>query len=125
MNLQKELLNLYDLKDLCGIDRDIVLMKEITKRYEQHFGFNIENVIKELEGKELKGEFTLIISGKKSEGNDKLKEQYLRDELSKLIQAGLSPSAAANYLSSKSKLSRNKINKIILKNDLRCNNKEI
>ena len=57
-------------------------MKEITKRYEQHFGFNIENVIKELEGKELKGEFTLIISGnKKIESNNELKEQYLRNEL--------------------------------------------
>jgi len=107
---------LYDLKDLCGIDRNIVLMKEITKRYEQHFGFNIEDVIKELDGKELKGEFTLIISGnKKIKSNDELKEQYLRDELKKLIQAGLSHSAAANYLSSKSTLSRNKIYELILK----------
>ena len=117
---------LYDLKDLCGIDRDIVLMKEITKRYEQHFGFNIENVIKELEGKELKGEFTLIISGnKKIKMNDELKEQYLRDELTKLIQAGLSHSAAANYLSSKSTLSKNKIYKLILNNDIKNKNKNI
>ena len=117
---------LYDLKDLCGIDRDIVLMKEITKRYEQHFGFNIGNVIKELEGKELKGEFTLIISGnKKIKRNDSLKEQYLREELSKLIQAGLSHSAAANYLSSKSRLSKNKIYKLILDNDLKYKNKTI
>ena len=110
---------LNDLKDLCGLDRDIVLMKEITKRYEQHFGFKIDEVIKELEGKDLKGEFTLIISGnKKIKRNDELKEQYLKDELTKLIQAGLSHSAAANYLSSKSKLSKNKIYKLILNNDL-------
>jgi len=111
---------LNDLKYLYGVNRDIVLMKEITKRYEQHFGFNIDDVIKEFEGKELKGEFTLIISGtKKIKRNDELKEQSLRDELTKLIQAGLSHSAAANYLASKSKLSRNKIYKLILKNDLK------
>tara|TARA_Y100000589_G_scaffold175241_1_gene166331 strand:+ start:531 stop:1418 length:888 start_codon:yes stop_codon:yes gene_type:complete len=111
---------LNDLKDLCGIERDIVVMKEITKRYEQHFGFKMEEVIKELEGKELKGEFTLLISGnRKTQNEDEFKKQYLRDDLLKLIQAGLSHSAAANYLSSKSGLSKNKIYNLILDNDLK------
>ena len=111
---------LNDLKDLCGIERDIVVMKEITKRYEQHFGFKMEEVIKELEGKELKGEFTLLISGnRKTQSEDEFKKQYLRDDLLKLIQAGLSHSAAANYLSSKSGLSKNKIYNLILDNDLK------
>ena len=112
---------LYDLKDLCGIERDVVVMKEITKRYEQHFGFKIDDVIKKLEGKDLKGEFTLIISGiKKEKRVEELKEQYLKDDFMKLIEAGLSHSAAANYLSSKSGLSKNKIYKLTLDNDLKC-----
>ena len=112
---------LYDLKDLCGIERDVVVMKEITKRYEQHFGFKIDDVIKKLEGKDLKGEFTLIISGiKKEKRVEELKEQYLKDDFMKLIKAGLSHSAAANYLSSKSGLSKNKIYKLTLDNDLKC-----
>ncbi len=115
---------LHDLKDLCGIDRDIVVMKEITKRYEQHFGFKIDDVIEKLDGKELKGEFTLIISGNKNiKREEEFKEEYLRVELTKLIQAGLSHSAAANYLSSKSGLSKNKIYKLILGNDLKYKNK--
>ena len=111
---------LNDLKDLCGIERDIVVMKEITKRYEQHFGYNIDEVIKKLEGKVLKGEYTLIISGnKRIKREDEFKEEYLKDELTKLIEAGLSHSAAANYLSNKSTLSKNKIYKLILNNDIK------
>ena len=111
---------LHDLKDLCGIDREVVVMKEITKRYEQHFGYKIDNIIKKLEGIELKGEYTLVISGNNNiKREDEFKEEYLRDELLELIQIGLSHSAAANYLSKKLRLSKNKIYKLILGNDLK------
>ncbi len=115
---------LNDLKDLCGNEREIAVMKEITKRHEKHFGFKINEVIKKLEKMELKGEFTLIISGnKKIKKEEELIEEYLRDDLTKLIQAGLSHSAAANYLSNKSGISKNKIYKLILNNDLKYENK--
>jgi len=111
---------LNDLKDLCGNERDIVVMKEITKRYEEHFGFKIDDVIKKIEGSQIKGEFTLIVSGNKGiKSNEEIKDQYLKDDLSKLIKAGLSHSAAANYLSDKSGISKNKIYKLILNKDLK------
>ena len=115
---------LYDFKDLFGSDREIVVMKEITKRYEKHYGFMLDDVIKELEGQQLKGEFTLIVSGnKRIKIKEELTEQYLKDDLIKLIQAGLSHSAAANYLSNKSGISKNKVYKLILDNDLKYKNK--
>ena len=115
---------LYDFKDLFGSDREIVVMKEITKRYEKHYGFMLDDVIKELEGQQLKGEFTLIVSGnKRIKIKEELTEQYLKDDLIKLIQAGLSHSAAANYLSNKSGISKNKVYKLILDNDLNYKNK--
>ena len=111
---------LNDLKDLFGIDREIVVMKEITKRHEQHFGYKIDDVIKRIDGNQIKGEFTLIISGNKKIKNDEeLKELHLKDDLSKLIKAGLSHSAAANYLSEKSGISKNKIYKLILNKDIK------
>jgi len=111
---------LHDFKDLFGDEREIVVMKEITKRYEKHYGFKLDDVIKELEGRELKGEFTLIVSGnKKIKIQKELTEQYLKDDLIKLIQAGLSHSSAANYLSNKSGISKNKVYKLILDNDLK------
>ena len=115
---------LYDFKDLFGSDREIVVMKEITKRYEKHYGFMLDDVIKELEGQQLKGEFTLIVSGnKRIKIKEELTEQYLKDDLLKLIKAGLSHSAAANYLSNKSGISKNKVYKLILNNDLKYKNK--
>ena len=115
---------LHDFKDLFGNEREIVVMKEITKRYEKHYGFKLDDVIKELEGRELKGEFTLIVSGnKKIKIKKELTEQYLKDDLIKLIQAGLSHSAAANYLSNKSGISKNKVYKLTLDNDLKYKNK--
>jgi len=111
---------LNEFKDLYGIDREIVVMKEITKRHEQHFGYKIDDVIKRIEGNQIKGEFTLIISGnKKIKTDEELKELHLKDDLSKLIKAGLSHSAAANYLSEKSGLSKNKIYKLILNKDIK------
>ena len=95
-------------------------MKEITKRHEQHFGYKIDDVIKRIDGNQIKGEFTLIISGNKKIKNDEeLKELHLKDDLSKLIKAGLSHSAAANYLSEKSGISKNKIYKLILNKDIK------
>ena len=115
---------LYEFKELFGSEREIVVMKEITKRYEKHYGFKLDNVIKELEGQELKGEFTLIVSGiKRIKIKEELTEQYLKDDLLKLIKAGLSHSAAANYLSNKSGISKNKVYKLILDNDLKSKNK--
>ena len=115
---------LQEFKDLFGNEREIVVMKEITKRYEKHYGFKLDDVIKELEGRELKGEFTLIVSGnKKFKLKEELTEQYLKDDLIKLMQAGLSHSAAANYLSNKSGISKNKVYKLILDNDLKYKNK--
>mgnify|MGYP001241309218 CR=1 FL=1 len=54
---------LIDLKEICGGERKIVLMKELTKRFERHYGNSINDVIQEIEFKEPKGEFTLVISG--------------------------------------------------------------
>ena len=56
---------MQDLKKLCGGLREIVLSKEITKRYEQQFGNNIDQVLETFSKIEPKGEFTLVIGGNK------------------------------------------------------------
>ena len=108
---------LIDLKEICGGDRKIVLMKELTKRFERHYGNNINDVIKEIEFKEPKGEFTLIISGNSE--NTLVNEISLIEDLKELIKAGLSNASASNYLSKKSGLSKNEIYKLSIKNSLK------
>ena len=108
---------LIDLKEICGGDRKIVLMKELTKRFERHYGNSINDVIKEIEFKGLKGEFTLIISGNSE--NALANEISLIEDLKELIKAGLSNASASNYLSKKSGLSKNEIYKLSIKNSLK------
>ena len=110
---------LHDIKILCGEDRDIVVQKELTKRYEQHFGFNINPTIETFKEAEPRGEFTVIITGKKKENKeDEFLEKSLKKDLLELIEAGLSHLAASNYLAKKSGKSKNYIYKLILKNNL-------
>ncbi len=110
---------LNDLKELSGGERDIVLLKEITKRYEKHFNNNIENVIKEIETSDPKGEYTLIISGSfKNVISENIGTLKIKNELIDLIEAGLSHSSAASYLSKKTGQSKNKIYNMITKSHI-------
>ena len=92
---------LKDLKKFCGGFREIILSKEITKRYEQHFGSNIDEVLKTFNNIEPRGEFTMVISGKERVKTNSISNEMLRDDLLSLIKAGLSHSAASSYLSKK------------------------
>ena len=99
---------LNELKDFCGGEREIQVSREITKKYEEHFNFNINKVLDYFENKEVVGEITLVIKGigkKDSEFN----EFQLKKELNELINAGLSLSAASKYLAKKKNLTKSKI----------------
>ena len=107
---------LIDLKNICGGEKKLVLLKELTKRYEKHFGNNIDQVLNQIQINILKGEYTLVISGAKK--NNFISNDVLISDLQNLIKAGLSHSGAANYLSKKSGRPKNEIYKLILKNNL-------
>ena len=105
---------LTDLKNICGGDRKIAIFKEITKKYETYIGNTIDEAIKTLEGLEPKGEYTFIIAGKTFEKkNNGFNKECLKNDLIDLMKAGLSHSAASNYLAKKSGFSKNKIYNLI------------
>ena len=109
---------LKDLKSFCGGTREIVLLKEITKKYEEHFGNNIDEVLKTFEDHNPRGELTLVISGNKEITIDNIFNEKLKDELLNLIEAGLSHSAASSYLSKKYGRTKSEIYNLIIKKDL-------
>ena len=110
---------LIELKNLCGGERKITLLKELTKRYEKHYGDTINEVLDKLESGDLKGEYTLIISGAQKQKNENFMiNKNLISDLEDLIKAGLSNSSAANYLSKKSGVPKNEIYKLSIKNNL-------
>ena len=103
---------LKELFESCGGDREIMVARELTKKFEEHVGNNINNVIEFFRDKDIIGEITVIVKGiKKSDINpDKL---IIRKDLKDLINAGLSLSAASKYLSKKNGLKKSEIYKMI------------
>ena len=92
---------LQELFDCCGGDREIIVARELTKKFEEHIGNNINSVINYFKDKEVVGEITLVIKGSKQVKNNQIKDYDIKTDLHELINAGLSLSAASKYLAKK------------------------
>ena len=103
----KRLLN--ELKVFCGGKREIEVSRELTKKFEEHIGNDINNVITFFQEKEVIGEITIVIKGIKKESNLKINKSDLKKERNELINAGLSLSAASKYIAKKSGIKKSEI----------------
>ncbi|HCR72076.1 MAG TPA: 16S rRNA (cytidine(1402)-2'-O)-methyltransferase, partial [Anaerolineae bacterium] len=56
--------SLADIHETLG-DRQICIAREMTKLYEEYFRGSVNDGIKYFESKEPRGEFTLVVEGKK------------------------------------------------------------
>ena len=106
MKLLKELL------EFCGGDREIMVARELTKKFEEHVGNNINNVIEFFRDKDIIGEITIVIKGinKKNLNPNK---SIIKKDLNDLINAGLSLSAASKYLAKKNGLKKSEVYNLI------------
>ena len=52
---------LKELLVYCGGDREIIVARELTKKFEEHVGNNIKNVIEFFRDKDIIGEITIVI----------------------------------------------------------------
>jgi 16S rRNA (cytidine1402-2'-O)-methyltransferase len=87
--------------EFCGGDREIIVARELTKKFEEHLGNNINDVLMHFKDKEVIGEITLIIKGIKKENYQGINKADLKKDLHELIKAGLTLSAASKYLAKK------------------------
>ena len=102
---------LEELNDFCGGDREIMIARELTKKFEQHVGNNINEVINFFKDKDILGEITIVLKGSKRDlVPDKL---IIKKDLNDLISAGLSLSAASKYLAKKNGLKKSEIYNMI------------
>ena len=104
---------LSELKEYCGGDREIQVSRELTKKFEEHIGNNIQEVIHHFENIEVIGEITVVINGaNKLKKIHDIDEYELKKDLHDLINAGLSISEASKYLAKKNNLRKNLIYKM-------------
>jgi 16S rRNA (cytidine1402-2'-O)-methyltransferase len=100
---------LNELKNYCGGNKEIQISRELTKKYEENVGKNIDEAIEYFNKKEILGELTIVIKGSGEKEIKKLNESYLKKELQELIDLGLSLSAASKYLAKKKNISKKAI----------------
>ena len=103
----KKLLN--ELKDYCGGEREIQVFRELTKKYEEQIGNNVDMVINFFGDKEVIGEITVVIKGINNKQKLNFDEFQIRSELKELINAGLTLSAASKYIAKKNNLTKRRI----------------
>ena len=102
--------SLIELKKFLGGDREVKVSRELTKKFEEHIGKNLNEVIDYFQGKDVLGEFTIVIKGEDKKKNVLGFSQIeLRKELNDLINAGLSLSQASKYLAKKNNMSKSLI----------------
>jgi len=101
---------LYELEEYCGGDREIRVSRELTKKFEQHIGDTICEVIDFFKDKEVIGEITVVINGKdKSNNNSEFDSFEIKKDLNDLTNAGLSLTAASKYLAKKNNLAKSTV----------------
>lgn len=86
--------SLTDLLTVLG-DRRICIAREMTKMYEEFWRGGISDGIEYFKLKEPRGEFTLVIEGKKKEE----REKWAEEELLEAIRKGLGEKISAKELS--------------------------
>ncbi len=106
----RKLLN--ELLELCGGDREIIVARELTKKFEEHVGNNINKVIEFFKDKDIIGEITIVIKGK-TKGDFNPNKSIIKKDLNDLIDAGLSLSAASKYLAKKNGLKKSEVYNLI------------
>ena len=100
---------LRELKEFCGGEREIQIFRELTKKYEENIGTNINMALEYFCDKEVIGEISVVIKGLKKTNTLEFHKIDLKMELNELINAGLSLSAAAKYLAKKKNLTKSLI----------------
>ena len=89
---------LNDLVEILG-DRETVLAREVSKVHEEFLRGRLTEVAKQIAGREIKGELTLLIGG--SRGQSEVSQEQIEKEIRKLKNDGLRMKEIAEILGEK------------------------
>jgi len=89
-----------------------VVARELTKKFEEHVGNNINNVMEFFRDKDIIGEITIVVKGIQKR-NLNPNKSIIKKDLNELINAGLSLSAASKYLAKKNGVKKSEIYNLI------------
>ena len=90
-----------------------MVARELTKKFEEHIGSNINEVSESFKDREVIGEVTIVIKGVNKKKDFNLDKLIIKKDLNELINAGLSLSAASKYLAKKNGIKKSEIYNLI------------
>jgi len=99
-----------ELAAVCGPERPAALARELTKLHEEVLRDTLGSLAQALESRALKGEITLVVAPAAKAGVD---EETVRREALELLEEGLSPSRAAQVLSQRLGIPRNRSYRVV------------
>ena len=105
---------LNELKEYCGADREVIVCRELTKKFEEQIYDSLDNLKDFFKDREILGEITIVIKGIDKNNIVEINESDIKKELKELINAGLSLSAASKYLAKKKNLTKKTIYNLYL-----------
>ncbi len=104
---------LQDFAKVLGMQRKIVLARELTKFYEQFWRGTIGDACKYYQEKEPQGEFTLVVAGLEA-NKPQLSDEEIVGELKKIMSQKVSRSQASRQLANLTSINRRYIYQIAL-----------
>ena len=106
---------LEDCEAVFGKNRRVVVARELTKRYEEFWRGTLEEAVVYYQGsQQIKGEFTIILSGCPPEDSLSLSWEQLKVELQQLLDQGMTRSQASRQLAQSTSFSRRQIYELSL-----------
>lgn len=108
---------LRDMAEVFGIDRKIVLARELTKRYEEYIRTDFRGAIEHFDVEPPRGEFVLIIAGADAEAVKEKRREELPDAsdiIKDLIGKGLKGKEIARIAAEKTDVSKNEAYELYL-----------
>lgn len=101
---------LQSIQKVFGAERQVVLARELTKRYEEFLRGTIAELVAWATSNEVRGEFVVIVSGNdqiiETSDADPLAELSAVDAVKELVENGLKPTAAIKQIAKQRSLDR-------------------
>ena len=90
-----------------------MVARELTKKFEEHVGHNINEVIEFFSSQNVIGEITIVLKGINKNIDLDVDKFSMKKDLNDLMNAGLSLSAASKYLAKKNGVKKSEIYNLI------------
>lgn len=104
-----------DFYKTFGGERKIVLAREITKIYEEHLRFTLQEAKDYYKEKDIKGEFVVIVEGKKVSEEEKISEESIEDLMEKYTKQGYERKEAMKLVAKDKRMTKSEVYKYLLK----------